>query len=139
MNRLRRRAIVTRWVLVFICSAVYIDSVFAWTSPVDITNLTGVREVGPGLAHDALGNLYLVWFGNGSTNGADGDASLWRIWFQSHNGAGWSAANSTPLSGTGAGSPEIAVDSSNNLHVVYDEDQEIYYLKRTGGNWSAPL
>lgn len=109
------------------------STALAWNGPFDITlpYFSTGREVGPRAATDGAGNLHVVWFGQGSSDNAD----QWRIYYQSYNGTSWS----TPLAigPVGAGSPDIAVDASNNLHVSFDSNENIYYMKRTGGVWSA--
>lgn len=108
---------------------------WAWSPPTDVTNLAGQREVGPRAAADSASNLHLVWFGGSTPDTAD----YWLIHYQSWNGAAWTAP--LPLSGPGGFRPDIAVDGSNNLHVVYEQrgEKEIWYRKRTAGVWSTPL
>lgn len=103
-----------------------------WTAPSNITNL-GVREVGPRIAADGSGNLHLVWYGGTDPD----DADHWKVWYQVYNGSSWIVRQE--ISGSGAGSPDIAVDGAGNVHVVWHQGNpaEIFYRRKTASGWES--
>ncbi len=104
-----------------------------WTTPADITNWPDY-ECGPRTGRDSSNRIHLVWFGGAP------DSTGWRIYYQVYNGASWSSP--TPISGSNASTPDIAVDGADNLHVVWHaggNPEEIYYRKCTSGAWGSTV
>ena len=106
----------------------------AWSPDVNVTNQgSGKRAVFPEVVHDSNNHLHLVW------TGGNDPTENWQVWYQSFNGSTWS----TPLALSVAGGTraDIAIDNSDNLHVVYEHPGEdnIWYRKRTAGVWGSPV
>ncbi|MBD3255114.1 MAG: hypothetical protein GF383_08465 [Candidatus Lokiarchaeota archaeon] len=102
----------------------------------------------PDIVVDSDNNLHVVWQDStkGSWGGGDGDKE---IMYANYSASGWS--NATVISDDETGwntlssyDPVIAVDASNNLHVVWEEttngdwgsDTEIMYVNYTASGWS---
>ncbi|MFQ6057095.1 MAG: hypothetical protein ACE5J3_14085, partial [Methanosarcinales archaeon] len=93
----------------------------------------------PSIASDSDGNLHLVWMeapGNYYTK-AD-------IFYSTMTPAGnWSDPINISNTSYLSGSPQIAVDPSDNLHVIWFEripdSSVIYYTFRISGKWSKPI
>jgi len=95
----------------------------------------GILE-GPGsqtLPLDTSDNLHLVWL--------DGTPGNDEIYYRksTDGGATWTPAKRLTWTSSGSGSPELAVDPSDNLHIVWQDstpgNAEIYYENSTdGGN-----
>jgi hypothetical protein len=103
-----------------------------WTSPSDFTNLPEY-EVGPRCVRDTAGNIHLVWYG-GAADSAD-----WEIWYQKWNAVSVGQRR-FPSRRAARRRQASAIDSSNNLHVVWHANgnpEEIFYRKATGGIWGA--
>lgn len=107
----------------------------AWTPPVNLSNQpSGSRAFGPRIAADPMGHSHLFWAG-----GPD-PASNWRVYYQTFNGASWSAPMS--LSGPNANRPDVAIDGNGTVHLVYEEaaERNIWYRRKAaGGSWTSPL
>ena len=103
-----------------------------WSTPVNISNqASGSRAVEPEGAVDSTNKLHVVWAG-----GQD-PASNWRIQYQTYNGSSWSGIST--LTSTASNNPDIAIDGDNDLHVAYESNDDIYYIKGTNGSWSSPV
>lgn len=101
--------------------------------PVDITNWPDY-ECGPRTGRDAMNRIHLVWYGGAA------DSTGWRIYYQMYDGVGWTSA--VAISGASAACPDIAVDGTNNLHVVWHaggNPEDVYYRKCAGGVWGATV
>jgi hypothetical protein len=110
------------------------DGGATWSTPVNISKNARVSAQ-PAIAMDNSGNLHVVWQDNSPTH--------WEIYYatSTDGGATWS----TPVIITGddyiSEYPDIAIDSSSNLHVVWQDgipNSEIYYaISPDGGtSWS---
>jgi len=109
----------------------------SWTTIKKITS-TGGNSITPDIAVDSSFRVHVVWDNNGpgsdqiyykkSTNGGVAWSYWKRLTFSYPN---WSRT------------PDIIVDSSDNLHLVWEDDKpgnkEIYYKKSTdaGTTWTA--
>jgi len=86
----------------------------------------------PAIAVDSLGNPYVVWDESGPGNE--------EIYFKksTDGGATWTMGKRLTSDSAWSKYPDIAVDSSGNLHVVWMDymsgDYEIYYVKSTDGD-----
>jgi hypothetical protein len=98
---------------------------------------------GPSMAIDSGGNIDAVWMDNNPGN--------YSIFFSrsTDGGASFSVAQNLSGSVSGSRSPRIAVDSSGNINVVWDEGTQpgsqvfpsaIFFSRSTdgGGSFSAP-
>jgi len=91
----------------------------------------------PGIAVDSSGNVHVVW--------EDGTPGISEIYYKKSTDAGatWSTNKRLTLTPGYSESPAIAVDSSDNLHVVWEDNtpgnNEIYYKQSTAGGatWST--
>jgi len=107
-----------------------------WTPTKRLTWNSGDSR-GPAIATDSSGNLHLVWF--------DSTPGLAKIYYKksTDGGATWAANKRISWTSGWSGYPAIAVDSSDNLHVVWWDsapgNNEIYYTKSTdgGATWTA--
>jgi len=101
----------------------------------------------PSIAVDSLGHLHVVWCGK-----ATGYTGYDQIWYSKYDGSSWSypvRLSTKPAHANYTQStPMIAVDLSDNLHVVwsgrpaYADDltnAQIWYTKFDGSTWSEPL
>jgi hypothetical protein len=93
----------------------------------------------PNIAVDTSGNLHVVW-------GDDTPGNYAVYYKKSTDGGGtWTPAKRLSLTSGNSAGPAIAVDSSDNLHVVWQDDTpgnyEIYYRKSTDGGttWSPGM
>ena len=90
----------------------------------------------PAIAIDSNNNLHLVW--------CDYTPSNWEIYYKksTDGGSSWGTKRLTWTSGSSQ-EPAIAIDSNNNLHVVWHDltpgNREIYYKRSIdeGSTWSA--
>jgi hypothetical protein len=116
-----------------------------WSTAVSISTLAGMTsyiQYHSSIAIDSNDYVHVVWYGRAS------GYSQAQIWY-----ALWNGSWQTPVlvsSGLGTGEPQsnpcIAVDSSDNLHVVWYGQKsvthptvyQIYYAKYDG-SWSTPL
>jgi hypothetical protein len=114
----------------------------AWTAPINITvdSVTNNNNFLPSIAVDSNNNLHVVWYGG--INGF----SWYKIRYSTYNGVSWSSpANISEGVGTYQQTyPSIAVDSSNNVHVVWTgyiaattNTFQIRYIKKTGSTWGT--
>lgn len=91
----------------------------------------------PAIAAGSAANLHLVWI--------DGTPGHEEIYYKKSpdGGANWAAGQRLTWTSSGAGSPAIAGDSSDNLHIVWQDSSpgnaEIYYKRSTdgGATWTS--
>lgn len=112
------------------------DEGVTWTFPTNLSNSSDDSS-SPGLAIDSIGTLHAVWEENvGGTNK--------EIYYVSFSGGAGNPFSGAPanISNVAGNSlrPSISVDSSNLLHVVWEDNElgnyEIYYKKKSG-SWDA--
>jgi hypothetical protein len=89
----------------------------------------------PSLALDSSGNPTVAW--------DEYDGTSTHVYVKKYNGTGWSLVGSTYLDvkpGEGAYSPSLALDSSGNPTVAWNEygstSRHVYVKKYNGNNWS---
>ena len=104
-----------------------------WSSDVRLTNAAGSSLL-PHVVADSSNNLHVAWI-----DGRDSNAEIYYKNYTSSNG--WSSDVRLTNDAASSESVHIAVDSSNNLHVVWydqrDGNAEIYYKNRTSATgWS---
>lgn len=113
-----------------------------WSEPY---NVTSRREAStyPGLAVDNQGTVHLVW--EEDTLKEDTELYYTDIYYASRNPDGtWSEAVSVSHNDGDSAYPSIAVDSQDNLHVVWEDNtlgihQIFYATQPKGGTWSEPV
>ena len=110
-----------------------------WSSWITIQTITSYNQSGSSIAIDSLNNLHVVWHGSDSSN-----TTAYQIKYSKFNGTTWSSwINIQPISGYNQYSPSIAIDSLNNIHVVWygidssNTYQQIKYSKFNGTTWSS--
>ncbi|OYD14523.1 hypothetical protein CH333_07810 [candidate division WOR-3 bacterium JGI_Cruoil_03_44_89] len=111
-----------------------------WSEPMNISN-TPTTLKGPKVAIDPSGNLHIVWVEELSINPYIRDI------LYSMKLPGDSCSTAINISNTspyqGADLPDIGVDASGNVHVVWWELTAMYRMKNAGGTWnpveSTPL
>lgn len=108
-----------------------------WTSPKRLTFTPGASKWAD-IAVDHADNIHVVW--HDDTYGGD-----WEVLYKksTDGGATWSSSKRISLTGGTSYRPVIAIDSSNNLHVVWADaspgNREIFYSRSTdGGNTWIP-
>jgi hypothetical protein len=112
------------------------DGGATWTSAQRLTWTLGDSWY-PAIAVDSSGNLHVVYRGNTPGN--------YEIYYKksADGGATWTSAQRLTWTSGNSWHPAIAVDSSGNLHVVWDDytpgNYEIYYKKGTNGGatWTS--
>ncbi|MEA3342640.1 MAG: hypothetical protein U9Q92_00600, partial [archaeon] len=102
-----------------------------------IENTGNYDQMYPSIAVDNSDNLHVVW------RGTDATYSNTQIKYSNYTGASWSSwTNIQPISGYAQDYPSIALDSSGNLHVVWEgidasySDTQIKYSNKTASGWS---
>ncbi len=105
--------------------------------PRNVTRIDNHLEVQPELVVDSERNVHLVYHGGVYDEARD----VYYIW-KSETGE-WSEPVNLSNSGNDSRVPQIAVDSQDNLHVIWEEDGEgngrtIYTMKQNDGDWSEP-
>ena len=111
----------------------------------DGTNWNDGNSEYPDIAVDSSGTIHVIW--EDTTDGAWG--TDYEIMYASNSGSGWT--NATVISDDGTNwndgtseYPDIAVDSSGNIHVVWEDDTvgawgtdvEIMYAFNNGSGWT---
>lgn len=105
----------------------------------------GYRQLSPSIAVDGNNNCHIVWYGNTSTTGTV--STIRHIWFNTATGL-WSSIDNTSIvaATSGHARPSVAIDSSNNMHVVWDGDtgsawRSIHYRKWYSSNstWNTKM
>ena len=102
------------------------DTGASWAASRRITWTSG-NSNNPALAADPSGDLHVVWIDN-----TPGD---YEVYYKSSTdgGAGWTASRRLTWNSGSSEDPDIAVDSSSNLHVVWSDktpgNYEVYYMK----------
>ena len=107
-----------------------------WTATQRLTWTSGTCLY-PAIGIDSSDNLHLLW--SDSTPGND------EIYYKksTDGGATWMTGKRLTWTSGYSGYPSIAVDSSNNIHIVWFDDTagnyEIYYKKSTDGGITWPI
>jgi BNR repeat-like domain len=107
-----------------------------WTASQRLTWSSGTSGY-PIIGIDSSGRLHVVWQGSVSGN----VEAFYRK--STDGGASWTTSRRLSLTSGASVSPVVAVDSSDNLHLVWSDDTpgnaEIYYKKSTdaGATWTA--
>jgi hypothetical protein len=97
-----------------------------WKASQRLTWNSGTSS-GPRVAADSFGHLHVVW----SDNTPGNEEIYWKT--SADGGASWSVVQRLTSNSGDSESPRIVVDSSDNLHVIWDDNTpgnyEIYYKK----------
>jgi hypothetical protein len=126
------------FILLIFCLLAFSDPVHAWTPAKRLTwNLKGSYYTS--IAVDSNDNIYAVWY-QSLSNG-------YEIYSRksTDNGNTWEPLKRLTWMAGNSQCPDIAADSSGNLHLVwYDDtlgDKEIYYKKSTdgGSTWTSTI
>ncbi len=103
-----------------------------------IENAGDYDQMYPSIAIDGDDNLHVVW------RGTDTGYSNTQIKYSNYTGASWSSwINMQPISGYVQNYPSIALDSSGNIHVVWEgtdagnANTQIKYSNKTVSGWSS--
>jgi uncharacterized repeat protein (TIGR01451 family) len=108
-----------------------------FAAPWNVSSLAGT-SYNPTVVADSSGNVHVAWYQNGG--GIPGE-----IYYARRTPAGvWQPPENVSSSPVLAGAPQIAMDGSGVVHLVWAEDTgnipEIYYAQwTTGGGWSIPV
>ena len=110
------------------------DNGASWSAAVNISNTSG-DSGDPAIAVDSSGNINVVW--------EDDDPGNDDTYFarSEDNGSTWSQVKNVSNSGDNSRDPDIAVDNSGNINVVWRQstpaDNEVYYSRSTdnGATW----
>ena len=103
-----------------------------------IENTGSYDQMYPSIAVDASDNLHVVW------QGMDAGNTHYQIKYSNYTGTSWSLwTNISPISGYFQEYPAIALDSTGNIHVVwegadegYPANDQIKYANKTASGWS---
>ena len=104
-----------------------------WTPAKRLTWNSGL-SIGPAIAVDSSGGLHVVW--------RDYTPENWEIYYKksTDGGANWSSTQRITWAAGDSSEPDIAVDISDNLHVVWHESSGEVYYKRSmdgGTSWTS--
>ena len=111
-----------------------------WSSKINISNIPGYWQDCPAIDVDSQDNLHVVWYGGDATYGW-----YYQIKYSSYTKATdvWSTPlNISPITAYHQLDPSIAVDSQDNVHVVwYGGDPgwggyQIKYSRKTSTGWT---
>ena len=102
--------------------------------------ISGYLQQTSSITIDSLDNLHVVWYGYDASN-----PSFYQIKYSKFNGTTWSSwINIQTITGYHQNNPSIAIDSLNNLHVVWHGTDssnpsypQIKYGKFNGTTWSS--
>ncbi|MEK7624830.1 MAG: sialidase family protein, partial [Patescibacteria group bacterium] len=116
------------------------DSGATWSGRVDVTTSTSQTSLVPQLIRDSADNLHVV-YASYEYNGSNYNIAYRK---STDGGATWSGRANVTAGSANSGAPDIAIDSSNNLHVVYQSyeynasNYNIAYRSSTdgGATWS---
>lgn len=112
----------------------------AWATPVQVSQgaSLGVQASYTSIAVDGANTVHLVWdaYFNGSSHT--------NIFHSNFNGTGtWSSpiaiSTQTNSSRFNQLTPDIAVDGNNDLHVVWQGQNEIWYANYRNESWQTPI
>jgi hypothetical protein len=108
-----------------------------------LSSMSGYSNDFNSMAVDSNNNLHVVWEGESSSY------SHYQIWYSRYNGTAWSTpivlSTYAGMNTSTQNSPAIAVDSNNNLHVVWYgqasgySNKQIWEADYNGAAWSTPV
>jgi len=115
----------------------------SWSSTEVISTESTLNSVRPSIAVDSADNIHVTWDDTTDYNGAGTDSD---VFYKRWTGI-WSSTEVISTESTSfSASPSIAVDSADNIHVVYYDstdyngaggDVDIFYKSWTGTSWSS--
>lgn len=116
------------------------DGGVTWTD-LGFPQTVGYTQGSPAIVIDSSNCLHVVW--TGESSGVTGN----QVKYSKHNGSSWSAwVNISATSGYAQSAPAIAIDSANNLHVVwsgadssYPAWPRVWYGTYNGTSWSGKV
>ncbi len=128
-----RRKLLREIVLV-VCFFILISQslLFAWTTPVNISNTTGHSRFAS-LAVDRYGHIHVVWEDDTSGNN--------EVLYCFSGGEAWHPPVNVSNDPTDSERSDITVDALGQLHVAWKDHQsgEIYWTFYDGTSWSSPV
>lgn len=97
-----------------------------------LTNITNRPdyEVAPDVTADASGGLHATYQG--------GPLNSWHVMYM-YKPSGGSWTTPLDLGGTNIQDPHICVGGAGNPHIVYEDNNEIYWLHKINGAWTSPI
>jgi len=110
------------------------DGGASWSTPQNLSSNVGDSH-GVSVAADSSGKIHMAWHDNTSGN--------YEIYYRmsSDGGGSWTIRKRLTWNAGDSGSPDIAADSSGDVHIVWQDstpgNQEIFYRKSedAGANW----
>ena len=114
------------------------DSDWFWTDTELVSKVSAQLSEYPELITDSAGNLHVVWIDQTDylSSGTDRDVFYRRWKADTHK---WAVTQVISEGGFDAYVPDLAVDSADNLHVVWQENDNILHRKWTAAtqSWSS--
>ena len=107
----------------------------SWSRPINISHTDGVKNIKNPVAIvlDSFNSLHVVWT-DYSTNPNNGE-----IYYIKWDEFSWSSPINISSNSGDSQSPRIAIDSSNNLHIVWFDNSsggyKLFYRKHNGVSW----
>jgi len=108
----------------------YYKSGGSWSGPVNFGNEYNILQDPNGaIAFDSNNNLYYI---------VQLDTSPQKLYLGIKNSTQWSYEEIVQLSSGSMVRASLAIDTLNQIHVVYVNGQDIFYKVREGATWSTP-
>jgi hypothetical protein len=127
--------------LVIILSHIFLKNIYSqntgWTTPVNISN-TPYHSTSPAIAVNKENELFVIW----TEYDQPSNDLLARIYFTTYKNSQWSTR--IPITtelGKADWTPDIAVDTSGNPHIVWGEwlSGDVFYKYFDGNEWSDKI
>jgi hypothetical protein len=107
-----------------------------WSEPVNVSHNAGDSQA-PAIAVDSRGIVYLAWHDYSNGN--------WETMYASRSNDGsWTTPFNISADSGNSGSPSLAVDSKDGIHLVWNDDTSgnweiLYSTKPLNGSWSKAI
>ncbi|MFZ0456053.1 MAG: T9SS type A sorting domain-containing protein [Ignavibacteriaceae bacterium] len=118
---------------IIISSNNFSQSENGWSKPIPIS-VVGERSFYPAMAVGKEGKIFVVWENHNQSDNEDKA----QIYLAEYDGSNWLEPEVLTDKGNMNWTPDIAVDTSGNPHIVWGEwlSSEIYYKYYDGQKWS---